>query len=185
MTGTPDRFPGSRDETEVILRDQGADPTEAGASRYASGDFRMKDQYGVFNPRSGSGDGTLQRSINIAMTGDGVAKYQSVASNNWEVLGYMAFPGTVAWGTDGVDRVGFIGWLITYDANGIDLRLYDATNGNVIATVSAITATTPTVSATTSVSNLPSGPAVFEIQGKRNGNKNGACSIALLEKRFA
>jgi hypothetical protein len=61
VTKTPDRFPGSRDEDELILRSQGSDPTEAGATRYVSGDFRMRDQYGVFNPRTDDDQGEDNR----------------------------------------------------------------------------------------------------------------------------
>lgn len=182
MTKTPDRFPGSREETELLLRDQGSDPIDAGAARYNSGDFRMKDQYGVFNPRT-QGAGTGQRIIQVALTGDGQAKYQSITSANWEVLGYMVFPGTTVWGTDGTNCAGFVAWMITPDASGIDLRLYDATNGNVIATVTGLTGTTPSIHQAPSVSNLSTGAAVWEIQGKRNANKNGACAVACLEKR--
>ena len=167
MTKTPDRFPGSREETELLLRGQASDPTEVGASRYVSGDFRMRDQYGVFNPRS-QGGGSGQRIIQVSLTGDGQAKYQSVTQSNWEVVGFMAFPGTTVWGTDGVNCAGFIGWMLTPDASGIDARLYDVTNGNIIATVTGITVTVPTIHQAASVSNLSTGPAVWEIQAVRS-----------------
>lgn len=182
MTRTPDRFPGTREETELLLRGQGSDPSDAGATRYVSGDFRMRDQYGVFNPRS-QGGGSGQRIIQVSLTGDGQAKYQSITQANWEVLGYMAFPGTGVWGTDGTNCAGFVAWMITPDASGIDVRFYDATNGNVIATVTGVTATVPTIYQAPSVSNLPASAAVWEIQGKRNANKNGACAVACIEKR--
>jgi hypothetical protein len=54
MPQTPDRFPGERYEEGIILQDNTAgDPTENGGVRYTSGDFRMKDSVGVFNPREG------------------------------------------------------------------------------------------------------------------------------------
>lgn len=186
MPRTPDRFPGTRYDTELELAEQATDPTTEGATRYVvDGDFRMRDQYGVFNPRSGSGDGTLQAIIQIALTGDGQATYQAITSANWAVLGYMGFPGTVVWGTDGIDCAGFIGWMTAADALGVDIRLWDATNGTEICIVSGITSTVPTIQQCSSVNNLPATAAVFEIQGKRNGNKNGACSLACLEKRYA
>ncbi len=186
MTRTPDRFPGTRDETEVLFSSQASDPTDAGAQRYVTpGDFRMKDQYGVFNPRNGGANGRLLSSIQVSITGDGQAKYQSVTSVAWEVLGYIAFPGTNVWGTGLVDCAGFVAWMLTTDTAGIDVRLYDATNGNVVTTVTGVLATAPTVYEAPSVSNLPSAAAVFEIQGKRNGNKNGAVASACIEKRYA
>lgn len=55
---TPDRFPGSRYETELLMdtEEYGDDPDVAGALRYVNGvGFRAKDDSGVFNLRSGSG----------------------------------------------------------------------------------------------------------------------------------
>ena len=95
----------------------------------------------------------------------------------------MAFPGTTVWGTDGTNCAGFVAWMIAPDASGIDLRLYDATNGNVIATVTGVTSNMPSIHQASSVSNLSAGAAVWEIQGKRNANKNGACAVACMEKR--
>jgi len=52
MPRTPDRFPGTREETEVLLSTQASDPADEGATRYVTpGNFRLKDQLGVFNPR--------------------------------------------------------------------------------------------------------------------------------------
>ena len=50
---TPDRFPGPLEEAEEIqLSDAGTDPTVAGAIRYVSGAFRLKDGTAVFDPRT-------------------------------------------------------------------------------------------------------------------------------------
>ena len=57
MPQTPDRFPGEREDEGLILSDEGLEPDKDGEVRYNSGDFRMKDHLGVFNPRS-SGGGT-------------------------------------------------------------------------------------------------------------------------------
>lgn len=48
---TPDRFPGVREEEEIKLVPESSDPTLVGAFRLVSGDFRMRDNHGVFNPR--------------------------------------------------------------------------------------------------------------------------------------
>lgn len=72
MTKTPDRFPGSREETELLLRAQPSDPTDAGATRYVTGgDFAMRDQYGVFNPRHADQGGDDNRYL-ILRTDGGV-----------------------------------------------------------------------------------------------------------------
>jgi hypothetical protein len=56
MPTTPDRHQGESDEEGTVYENltPGNDPTTTGGLRYVDGDFRMKDQYGVFNPRSGT-----------------------------------------------------------------------------------------------------------------------------------
>jgi len=54
MPITPDRHQGESDEEGTVYENlsPGNDPTALGGQRMVDGDFRMKDQYGVFNPRS-------------------------------------------------------------------------------------------------------------------------------------
>lgn len=54
MPLTPDRHPGESDDEGLILENlsPGNDPTALGGARLVNGDFRMKDQFGVFNPRN-------------------------------------------------------------------------------------------------------------------------------------
>ena len=52
---TPDRFPGTREEEEIQLTEDAVDPTSEGAMKYVGGSFHMRDNTGVFNPRTGSG----------------------------------------------------------------------------------------------------------------------------------
>jgi hypothetical protein len=56
MPTTPDRHQGESDEEGTVYENliAGSDPTATGGVRLVNGDFRMKDQYGVFNPRSGT-----------------------------------------------------------------------------------------------------------------------------------
>lgn len=53
MPNTPDRFPGTREEEEVLLEETTEDPTASGAMRFVSGAFRFKDDTGFYDPRSG------------------------------------------------------------------------------------------------------------------------------------
>jgi len=53
MGTTPDRFPGSREEDELQLTTDAADPTVEGALRYNGAAFRLRDATGVFDPRTG------------------------------------------------------------------------------------------------------------------------------------
>lgn len=58
MPRTPDRFPGTREDEELYLEDQGpgglagGDPTVAGSLRFVTNQFRFIDGLGVFDPRS-------------------------------------------------------------------------------------------------------------------------------------
>jgi len=59
---TPDDFPGTRIETQIILIDQyGTQIPEEGGLTFSDGYFSYKDLYGIFNPRfaTGSADGSL------------------------------------------------------------------------------------------------------------------------------
>jgi hypothetical protein len=53
MGRTPDRFPGTREEEELLFETNAPDPTDDGAVRYNGTSFRMKDSTGVFDPRTG------------------------------------------------------------------------------------------------------------------------------------
>ncbi len=55
MAVTPDRFPGTREEDEIVLVDQGSSeiPSVPGAMLRAGDDILMRDVTGTFNPRSG------------------------------------------------------------------------------------------------------------------------------------
>lgn len=53
MGVTPDRFPGSREEDELVLRPATEDPATEGALRYVNGAWRLVDGSGVFDPRTG------------------------------------------------------------------------------------------------------------------------------------
>jgi hypothetical protein len=52
---TPDRFPGEREEEGLKLEPSSADPDTVGGVRLVSGAFRMRDNSGVFDPRTGGG----------------------------------------------------------------------------------------------------------------------------------
>lgn len=58
MARTPDRRPGESDEEGIILenRDPGDVPTIGGGIRYVDGSFRLRDSFGVFNPRSSTSE---------------------------------------------------------------------------------------------------------------------------------
>lgn len=66
MTRTPDRFPGSREDDELILEDVSQNPLVEGAMRYVLGSFQFKDGSGVFNARVGGGADLGQLVLTLA-----------------------------------------------------------------------------------------------------------------------
>jgi len=56
MGRTPDRFPGPREDEELVLEDRTEEPVLAGSMRYVAGRFRLRDADGLFNPRIDSDD---------------------------------------------------------------------------------------------------------------------------------
>ena len=68
MPTTPDRFPGPREDEELILETNAPDPTTAGAIRYNGSAFRARDATGVFDVRSGSGISEAQHEVLDTLT---------------------------------------------------------------------------------------------------------------------
>ena len=56
----------------------------------------------------------------------------------------------------------------TGNSSSYDIRVYDATNSLVIADANFANSSS-TVNSLGTLSNLPTGPAIFEIQAKKNG----------------
>lgn len=54
MPTTPDRFPGTREEDEIVLESSGDPPSGPGAMKYDGTSFQLQDASGTYNPRSGS-----------------------------------------------------------------------------------------------------------------------------------
>lgn len=53
MPKTPDRYPGEAEEEGLVFEEASEDPVQVGGIRLVGGAFRMKDESGVFNPRTG------------------------------------------------------------------------------------------------------------------------------------
>jgi len=96
---------------------------------------------------------------------------------SWEKLAHFIFRGTTLLGTP--SYVKLIGYV---EGDPIDIRLVDVTNGgNVIASVE-ISALTETIYDMGTLSNLPTGEAVFEFQGKLQSRRDYGwlCSASVL-----
>lgn len=66
MGRTPDRQPGENLEEGTVYQNVLTDPPTPGGIRYVSGSFKLRDQYGVFNPRStGSGSFSQPTSTSV------------------------------------------------------------------------------------------------------------------------
>ena len=86
MPGTPDRFPGVREDEGVLLEDVGVDPTQVGEIRLNGSDLKAMDGTGVFNLRSGSGitasqHKNLRQLIHLA---DGEGPFEGFASGAYK-----------------------------------------------------------------------------------------------------
>lgn len=51
---TPDRFPGSRLEDEIVLEENPGPSSGPGSILYDGTNFQLQDSAGAYNPRSGS-----------------------------------------------------------------------------------------------------------------------------------
>jgi len=60
MGRTPDRFPGPREDEELVLEERTEEPITPGTLRYVTGRFRLRDADGLFNPRIDSDEAAAQ-----------------------------------------------------------------------------------------------------------------------------
>jgi hypothetical protein len=123
-------------------------------------------------------DGTFVRCLNSpgllagANQGyyDGNNDYARISGTGWEVVGSCYFPGTSIANPSLfriiISRAGTTG--------SIDVRLYDYTNANEIAIIN-VTASGKAAYADTTLTNLPAGGAIFEVQAMKSagGASNG------------
>jgi hypothetical protein len=70
MAQTPDRYPGTRFEEELVLDDRTGfpAPTAEGTMNYRNGGFELVDASGSFDPRTG-GDNPINRLMVSSVTG--------------------------------------------------------------------------------------------------------------------
>ena len=151
MAATPDRFPGAREEDEVLFDSNAGDPTVEGALRYTGTDFKLKDSIGVFNPRPNA-VGVLEITPRV----------QSLGSASFFPLLRFVYKGSVLWSTPQSIKV--IASTTGASMTG-DVRIFDLTNSLVVATLS-ITNQTPQILDLGAISNVPASEAVFELQAR-------------------
>jgi len=108
----------------------------------------------------------------------GSSKHVSTNSPTYESLAHLVYAGSDAVGP--ILEFNLNAWV---SMNTGDVRVYDLTSGLEIAELAGISGTAEsTVGDMGAISNLPTGPAVFEVQGKKNGG--ATVFIASLELEY-
>jgi hypothetical protein len=139
MPVTPDRFPGSREEDEIIFEENSSDPGDVGAIRYVSGGFRAKDGIGVFDLRSGGGITEAQHSILrqlIHFIDNGPA--EGFASGAYREMVGTVFPTAIIWWESSAKLKKIVEKLLTWTGatpTTIVWKVYAADGVAVLATV--------------------------------------------------
>lgn len=113
---------------------------------------------GPTGPAGGGGTGDIHVSFNGA-----VEPFFHTTQSGYTFAGAFTFRGTSIVGTP--TAVKFV--VGTKGNATLDVRLYDVTNANVIAEVTGASGPGPLVVTDSSLLNLPSGEAVFEVHIKR------------------
>jgi hypothetical protein len=96
---------------------------------------------------------------------EGVQDYVEVSNTSWAVIGSFSFPGT----TKHIPTYFKCITSLSVGTDPGDLRLYDFDNGNEIAQMQTGSSTIKEEVSTSTLSNLPPGEAIFEIQCKKDG----------------
>lgn len=112
-------------------------------------------------------------SIDIAINGYSSQAYMASSNTTYKVASYFVFPGSIAAGTpSSIKAIATIGTADSFDA-----RIYDYTNSKVIAEIVGSTNASIVDSVDMgALSNIPSQPATWEVQIRRNSG-NGSESV--------
>ncbi len=143
MSRTPDRFPGSREETEIVVFNE-AD-TQSGSINFVTGVFILSDSLGPYNPRTvASGTGitaqehrALRQLVHLA---DGGGPFEGFEPSAFNELGPVGpFPTASIWWTS-ADRIArIVDESVTYNnnrtINTVQWRAFDTDGSTVLATV--------------------------------------------------
>lgn len=197
MGVTPDRAAGPSDEEELQLEDRTADgnPTVDGAVRFVDGSLRIKTAGGV--RELGDALKILGKALSdTGISNDYILRYVA-SSQSWvaKLLGDAAtianimqllvgafnvsldvtYTSVISFVYGGSDDWGTLNKILLLTAQTgsspktHDLRVYDATNGLVVAEKIGSTHQVQTVVDLGTVSNVPTAQASFEIQVRRTG----------------
>lgn len=115
--------------------------------------------------------------IEVSLSKDENDPYVKIGTASWTVFTRMRFPGSDIFGV--INQVDVIAEQKD-GAGSSAVRIYDATNGNVIATISSISAAGFAIYSTTTVSNIPTGAAVFEVQAQKTSGEGRLSHVTLI-----
>lgn len=108
-----------------------------------------------------------------------VEPFIRILSAAWSVAGYILYPGANTFCE--LNRIDIIAEQQAATGSS-EVRVYDVTNGNVIGTITGINAAGMAIYSTTSLSNIPSAAAVFEIQARKvSGTQGRLAHVALIK----
>jgi len=117
--------------------------------------------------------------INVSFSGSDGSGVET-GSLIYEVLGNVIYQGSSFVGE--ISKINAI--VHIFNATSGDIRIFDVTNANTIAELTGFTDTIPTINDLGSISNLPSGEALFELQLLRTGGPGSSrcrCSNVQLQ----
>lgn len=142
---TPHTRPG-----EFVLTDEAGDPSNVGGMTRNGDNIRMRDATGIFTPRP-TDAGVIQV----------MPETNQTSSASYVTLGRFLFRGSNLWSTPQALKI------VAKVASGTGaVRVQDVTNSLTIAEDAAIVATTDTILDLGTIANVPTGEAVWELQGR-------------------
>jgi len=136
---TPDRFPGSLGEEEIVLEEQIENPSVEGAVRYVNGSFKAKDETGVFDLRSGEGlteeqHKTIRQLIHFIDEGPA----EGFVTNAYLEVTGTVFPTAIIWWESSAKLKKIaskeVTWTGPFPAT-VTWKIYDTDGSTVLATV--------------------------------------------------
>lgn len=141
MPTTPDRYPGTREEDELQLIGNVGDPATAGGVKFDGSDFRMRDNAGVFNPRTGGSGLTASQHKAlkdlIHFINDGPADGWATGSYKETLPAANPFPTSEVWWTSAAKTHKIVSLDTTWTGVNITSevwKVYDADGSTVLMT---------------------------------------------------
>jgi hypothetical protein len=98
---------------------------------------------------------------------------KSSKASSYQALAKFVFGGTAL--NNKIISIKGVFYMQSGGSNSYSVRIYDVTNGNIIAEITGADNTSAEIVDLGNVSNLPENEAILEIQVKSTGNKRAYC----------